>query len=110
MNDLFQNLAIFLSQAKDLETILWGDTMLHNVSAIKPLEKYFQKPPVLSNDHIASEYAGINLLFYQQSEHQNDHLSQLKNQVQTLYTLFNEDQWINFPIQNHTYSDFIYGI
>ena len=110
VKDLFQNLAIFLSQAKDVENILWGDTMLHNVSAIKPLEKYFQKPPVLSNDHIASEYAAINLLFYQQPEHQNNHLSQLKNQVQILYTLFNEDQWINFPVQNHTYTDFIHGI
>ena len=106
MNDLFQNLAIFLSQAKDLETILMGDSILHNVSAIKPLEKYFQKPPVLSSDQIAAEYAVINLLFYQQPEHQNDHLSQLKNQVQTLYTLFNEDQWINFPVQNHIFEPF----
>ena len=66
VNDFIQNLAIFLSQAKDLETILMGDSILHNVSAIKPLEKYFQKPPVLSDDYIAAEYGGINLMFYQQ--------------------------------------------
>ena len=110
VKDLFLNLAIFLSQAKDLETILMGDSILHNVSAIKPLDTYFQKAPVLSNDRIASEYDAINLLFYQQPEHQNDHLSQLKNQVHTLFTLFNDDQWINFTVQNHTFSDFIQGM
>jgi hypothetical protein len=49
-------------------------------------------------------------LFYQQPEHQNDHLSQLKNQVHTLFTFFNDDQWINFTVQNHTFSDFIQGM
>lgn len=110
ITSLFQSIAIFLSQTKDLESIQLSDSILNNTPVIKGLEKYFQNAPVLPNEKIETEYGAIDLLFYNLPEHVTELLVQLRDQVETLFALLKEDNWTHFKIEMDVYVDFVKGV
>ena len=110
ITNLFQSIAIFLNQTKDLESIQLSDSILNNTPLIKGLEKYFQNAPLLPNEKIEKEYSAIDLLFYNHPEHANELLVQLKDLVEMLFTRLNEDNWTFFKIEKYPYDDFVKGV
>lgn len=110
ITNLFQSIAVFLIQAKDLESIQLSDSIINNLTVIKPLEKYFQNSPVLPDEKIEKEYGTINVLFYNQPEYVSEQLVQLKYQVEMLFAQLKEDNWTQFTFEMHSYADFVKGV